>query len=65
MSVLEQFRLDGRVALVTGGTKGLGRSMAIGIRRGSASMADPSPMATWSITRTATRSTTIPPTLRL
>ena len=30
MSVLEQFRLDGRVALVTGGTKGLGRSMATG-----------------------------------
>ncbi|GIK71827.1 MAG: 2-deoxy-D-gluconate 3-dehydrogenase [Chloroflexota bacterium] len=30
MSVLDRFRLDGRVALVTGGTKGLGRSMATG-----------------------------------
>jgi NAD(P)-dependent dehydrogenase (short-subunit alcohol dehydrogenase family) len=28
MSVLEQFRLDGRVAVVTGGTKGLGKAMA-------------------------------------
>lgn len=30
MSVLDRFRLDGRTALVTGGTKGLGRSMAAG-----------------------------------
>lgn len=30
MNVLDRFRLDGRVALVTGGTKGLGRSMATG-----------------------------------
>jgi len=30
MSILDRFRLDGRVALVTGGTKGLGRSMATG-----------------------------------
>lgn len=30
MSVLDRFRLDGRVALVTGGTKGLGRSMSAG-----------------------------------
>jgi len=30
MSVIEQFRLDGRVAVVTGGSKGLGKSMALG-----------------------------------
>lgn len=30
MSVLNRFRLDSRVALITGGTKGLGRSMATG-----------------------------------
>ena len=28
MGVLEQFSLDGRVAIVTGGSKGLGKAMA-------------------------------------
>jgi len=30
MSVLQQFRLDGQVVMVTGGSKGLGKSMAVG-----------------------------------
>jgi NAD(P)-dependent dehydrogenase (short-subunit alcohol dehydrogenase family) len=28
MSILDRFRIDGKVALVTGGTRGLGRVMA-------------------------------------
>jgi len=39
MSVLDRFRLDGRVALVTGGTKGLGRSMADGFVEAGAAVA--------------------------
>jgi gluconate 5-dehydrogenase len=31
MGVLEQFRLDGRVAVITGGSKGLGKAMAAGL----------------------------------
>ncbi|NOZ23162.1 MAG: glucose 1-dehydrogenase [Planctomycetes bacterium] len=36
---MEQFRLDGRVALVTGGSKGLGKSMGLGLAQAGASVA--------------------------
>lgn len=39
MSVLELFRLDGRVALVTGGDKGLGQGMALALAEAGADIA--------------------------
>ncbi len=39
MSALDLFRLDGRVALITGGTKGLGLSMAVGLASAGADVA--------------------------
>ena len=38
MAGIDLFRLDGRVAIITGGTKGLGRSMASGLASAGASI---------------------------
>jgi 2-deoxy-D-gluconate 3-dehydrogenase len=37
--ILDQFKLDGRVAIVTGGTRGLGAAMAIGLAEAGADIA--------------------------
>jgi NAD(P)-dependent dehydrogenase (short-subunit alcohol dehydrogenase family) len=39
MDVMEQFKLSGQVAVVTGGSKGLGRAMAIGLAQAGAKVA--------------------------
>ena len=36
MSVLQQFRLDGKMALVTGCRRGIGRAMAVGLAEAGA-----------------------------
>jgi NAD(P)-dependent dehydrogenase (short-subunit alcohol dehydrogenase family) len=38
-SVLDRFRLDGKVALITGGARGLGRTMAVALAQAGASLA--------------------------
>ncbi len=39
MSVLDLFRLDGKVALVTGASRGLGQAMAVGLAEAGADVA--------------------------
>jgi 2-deoxy-D-gluconate 3-dehydrogenase len=39
MSILDLFKLDGRVALVTGASRGLGQAMAVGLAQAGADVA--------------------------
>ena len=37
--ILDKFRLDGKIALVTGGTKGIGKAMAMALAEAGADIA--------------------------
>ena len=39
MSILDQFKLDGKVAIVTGASRGLGRAMALALAEAGADVA--------------------------
>lgn len=57
MSVLDQFKLDGKVAVVTGATRGLGQAMAVGLAEAGADVVSISRSAEASETKAAVQAT--------